>query len=151
MGNNQTVCCAAKAGSYPRYSTVTGSDGMPQVVMEEIETDSSIDYDSCVYDSEGNLVEDRNTAQSQDNFNVLNEKQFEFCRFRNNPPLSIQFIRGEAKAMEALFTEVDKEAIEEDEDEEEPYHEALKNYQVMFTYQVEENTSKDRVDIKESK
>ena len=46
---------------------------------------------------------------------------------------------------------MDEEAVGEDEDEEEPYHEALKNYQVRFTYQAEENAGEDKVDIKESK
>ena len=89
---------------------------MTPVFAEGAESDSSAGNDSCVYDSEGNLIEDKNAAWNQDNFNVLNEKQFEYWRFKNNPPLSVQYVREEEKAMDAVFTEFDEEAVEEEED-----------------------------------
>ena len=90
-------------------------------------------------------------AWNQDNFNVLNEKQFEYCKFKNRPPLSVQYIKEEEKTLDAIFTEFDEQLIEEEEDEEEPYHVALKKYKVLFTYQVDDSEDEDKVDIKESK
>ena len=91
-------------------------------------------------------MDDGNTAGGLGLFTALNEKQFEYCRFKSNPPLSVQYTRSERQAREAIFTEMDEDAVEEDEDDEEPYHEALRDYQIRFTYQVGGDSGEDSAD-----
>ena len=68
------------------------------------------------------------------NNHVINEQQFEHCRFKNNPPLSVEYIRVEENARDKVFTDFDEDAIHDSEINEEPYHEALKSYKVLFTF-----------------
>ena len=68
------------------------------------------------------------------NNHVINEQQYEHCRFKNNPPLSVEYVKLEENIRDWVFTDFDDDVVQESEINEEPYHEALKSYKVLFTY-----------------
>ena len=43
------------------------------------------------------------------NNHVINEQQYEHCRFKDNPPLSVEYVKIEENAKEQVFTDFDED------------------------------------------